>query len=212
VASPQFVFLDFDGTLVNSETVRLHAESQLLQSLSVDLNLLPAHDALEALSIAEFAALIGQLVGHEEDWESILRDTYEEAWSSHLRAHEGVYEFVTGLESRRLLVTDTPRHWLIKKLAWAGLPGEWANRAVTGDQVASRKPDPQVYLTALTIVGASAREVVAIEDSVAGVEAARAAGLKVFGFAGGLATLEELVAAGATPLESWSDAESLIDL
>jgi beta-phosphoglucomutase-like phosphatase (HAD superfamily) len=49
---------------------------------------------------------------------------------------------------------------------------------VAGDDVTSRKPDPEVFLTAVGELGVDgAREVVVIEDSAEGLQAARAAGL-----------------------------------
>jgi beta-phosphoglucomutase-like phosphatase (HAD superfamily) len=47
-----------------------------------------------------------------------------------------------------------------------------------GDEVAAPKPDPAVYLLALTRLGVPASAAVAIEDAPHGVAAARAAGLR----------------------------------
>jgi beta-phosphoglucomutase-like phosphatase (HAD superfamily) len=50
---------------------------------------------------------------------------------------------------------------------------------VAGDQVERKKPEPDVYLACLQRLGIGAEEAVAIEDSPAGVAAARAAGIAV---------------------------------
>jgi len=55
--------------------------------------------------------------------------------------------------------------------------------SVAGDEVATAKPEPDVYLAALQALGVPASRSVAIEDSVAGVSAALAAGMTVFGVA-----------------------------
>jgi beta-phosphoglucomutase-like phosphatase (HAD superfamily) len=49
---------------------------------------------------------------------------------------------------------------------------------VTGDQVAHRKPAPDVYLAAALRLGVDPQRSVAIEDSGPGIAAARAAGMK----------------------------------
>ena len=49
---------------------------------------------------------------------------------------------------------------------------------VTGDEVARRKPAPDVYLEAARRLGADPARSVAIEDSAPGIAAARAAGMK----------------------------------
>ena len=49
----------------------------------------------------------------------------------------------------------------------------------TRELAARSKPDPGVYLAALERLGVPARDALALEDSEAGVTAARAAGLRV---------------------------------
>ncbi len=50
---------------------------------------------------------------------------------------------------------------------------------LAGDMVRKKKPDPEIYLLALARSGLSPEECVVVEDSRNGVEAARAAGLRV---------------------------------
>lgn len=49
---------------------------------------------------------------------------------------------------------------------------------VSGEDVTRGKPDPEVFLTAAAKLGADPRRCVVFEDAVAGVEAARAAGMR----------------------------------
>ncbi len=52
------------------------------------------------------------------------------------------------------------------------------------DDLLAPKPAPDIFLRAVERLGAPAREVVVVEDSPAGVRAARAAGLRVVGLVG----------------------------
>lgn len=56
---------------------------------------------------------------------------------------------------------------------------DWFSVLVCGEDVHRKKPDPEVYLSALRQLGVSPLEAVAIEDSPGGVEAARAAHVPV---------------------------------
>ncbi len=56
---------------------------------------------------------------------------------------------------------------------------EWFAVAVCGEDVARKKPDPEVYVRALATLGLNPREALAIEDSPDGAAAARAAGVPV---------------------------------
>lgn len=50
---------------------------------------------------------------------------------------------------------------------------------VTGDMVTKRKPDPAIFTLAAELLGFTPQECLVFEDSVAGIEAARAAGCPV---------------------------------
>ena len=52
---------------------------------------------------------------------------------------------------------------------------------VDGHQVSHPKPHPEIYLRAAELLGAEPRECVVFEDSLTGIEAARAAGMAVVG-------------------------------
>ena len=55
---------------------------------------------------------------------------------------------------------------------------------LSGDDVANAKPDPEIYLRSVEGLGLEARQCLVVEDAVAGVEAARAAGCAVAAVAG----------------------------
>lgn len=56
---------------------------------------------------------------------------------------------------------------------------DWFAAMICGDEVAAKKPAPDVYLAALHALGLPADRAVAVEDSANGVRSARAAGLAV---------------------------------
>ncbi|WP_028225862.1 HAD family hydrolase [Paraburkholderia ferrariae] len=70
-------------------------------------------------------------------------------------------------------------------LARNGLDRFFGDRVYCADQVARPKPAPDVYLAAAHGMGVVPDACIVVEDSVAGVSAARAAGMTVLGFVGG---------------------------
>jgi beta-phosphoglucomutase len=58
---------------------------------------------------------------------------------------------------------------------------QYFRAVVTGAQVHHPKPDPEVYLRAAELLGVAARNCIVFEDSHSGVEAARAANMRVVG-------------------------------
>ncbi|WP_313674261.1 HAD family hydrolase [Mycolicibacterium sp.] len=72
----------------------------------------------------------------------------------------------------------TAGHWPAVHRALRDLLGDGAVEVlVTGDEVGRPKPDPDVYQHALWQLGVRAVDAIAVEDSVAGLRAARSAGL-----------------------------------
>jgi HAD superfamily hydrolase (TIGR01509 family) len=81
-------------------------------------------------------------------------------------------------ESIALAVGTTGSRRWVEPLLQRVLPSISWDVIVAGDDVDNRKPDPEVFLTALEKLGMDGPdEAVVIEDSVEGVEAARAGGL-----------------------------------
>lgn len=70
----------------------------------------------------------------------------------------------------------------VEELLSASLDRNWRSRfaaVVAGDEVASKKPAPDVYLEVLARLGYTAGECLAIEDSANGLRSASAAGIPV---------------------------------
>ena len=76
------------------------------------------------------------------------------------------------------VASNGPREFVNRSLAAAGL-GDAFHSVVGAEDVAAEKPSPDVYLEACRRLGAEPRQSVALEDSAAGVAAARRAGMSV---------------------------------
>jgi HAD superfamily hydrolase (TIGR01509 family) len=115
------------------------------------------------------------------------RGRYDEAILESYRRHAvpapGVPELVDGLRGRglKLAVASSSRTaWVETALEKLGL-GQVFTVVVTGDMVRHSKPDPQIYLLAAERLNVAPGRCLAIEDAPKGVQAARAAGMKVVG-------------------------------
>jgi beta-phosphoglucomutase-like phosphatase (HAD superfamily) len=87
-----------------------------------------------------------------------------------------------------------------------GLASLFGGNVFSADQVARGKPAPDLYMFAARTFRVSPENCIVVEDSALGVRAARAAGMSVIGFTGGVhagkAAAEPLAAAGACPVIS----------
>ncbi|MGA9747000.1 MAG: HAD-IA family hydrolase, partial [Nocardioides sp.] len=91
-----------------------------------------------------------------------------------------------------------------------GLEGRFAGRIFSGTEVAHGKPAPDLFLHAADRSGVEPARCAVIEDSVFGVRAGVAAGMTVYGFAGGLVSSARLAEAGAVVFEEMKDLVPLL--
>jgi len=91
---------------------------------------------------------------------------------------EGALELLATLpEGGWTVVTSGSRALASGRMRYVGLP--LPKRFVTADDVENGKPHPEAYLKGAEILGASPETCVVIEDAPAGVQSAKAAGMKV---------------------------------
>jgi beta-phosphoglucomutase-like phosphatase (HAD superfamily) len=94
-----------------------------------------------------------------------------------------------------------------------GLTGLWdrfAGRIFSAHDVARGKPAPDLFLHAAARMGVAPAACAVVEDSRWGVEAARAAGMRAFGYAGGLTPAERLEGAGTIVFRDMRDLPALL--
>jgi beta-phosphoglucomutase family hydrolase len=95
----------------------------------------------------------------------------------------GAAEWVRRLNQekwRQAIASSAPRANVEAVLEVIGLAGCF-QAIVSAEDVTAGKPDPQVFLTAAARLGAAPAECIVVEDAVAGVEAARRAGMRSIG-------------------------------
>ncbi|OMD03090.1 beta-phosphoglucomutase, partial [Paenibacillus odorifer] len=93
----------------------------------------------------------------------------------------GVKEYLTGMRSRGIGIAlgsaSKNAEFILNKLNITDL----FDAVVDGNKVSLAKPDPEVFLIAAQEIGLQPDECVVFEDAEAGVQAGKAAGMKVVG-------------------------------
>jgi HAD superfamily hydrolase (TIGR01509 family) len=100
------------------------------------------------------------------------------------RLRPGVEAFIRAAIARRqtLAIATTTTSSNVEDLLSGTLGGDWRRlfaTVVAGDEVARKKPAPDVYLEVLARLGRAADECLAIEDSANGLKAAASTGIPV---------------------------------
>jgi HAD superfamily hydrolase (TIGR01509 family) len=176
------VIFDFDGLILDTETPEFTAWQEAYEALGVTLEMRIWSQSIGTMD-SEWDPWqhLEELVGGPVDRESIrvARNARHHALIDLEEARPGVEAWLDQARDLGLAVavaSSSARPWVTTYLSRLGLLDRFAVIA-TGDRVPRTKPDPAVYRLALTELGVAATEAIAVEDSVNGVQAAKAAGL-----------------------------------
>ena len=107
------------------------------------------------------------------------------AFEAELTAMAGIAEAVGLLTLPFCVASSSDPVRLRRSLGLTGLLPLFEGRVFSSAQVARGKPFPDLFLFAAERMGIAPDNCLVIEDSVPGVQAARAAGMRVVGFTGG---------------------------
>ena len=182
------VIFDMDGVLVDNANAHIEAFQVFCKRYGIDLPLdtfskmfgMTNEDIIPALLPSDIVKAKGLQVLSDEK-EAIYREQYAKT----IKPVPGLIEFVHDLKKHgvKLAVGSSGCaanvDFVIKSL---GLE-DCFDAVVNGDMITRGKPDPEVFLLAAKLLGLPATECVVIEDSFAGIDAARAAGAAVIALA-----------------------------
>ena len=102
-----------------------------------------------------------------------------------LKGVEGIGEAITGLGARVCVASSSSTERIRASLRIVGYSGLFEPNIFSAADVASGKPEPDIFLHAARRLGADPENCLVVEDSAPGVTAARRANMAVFGFTGG---------------------------
>ncbi len=175
------VLLDFDGTLLDSESSHLQSweEAFALHGVAFDR---PAWVAAVGGHGSDPSAQLGLA------FDPALRRDRELELVHALELREGVEELLA-LPGRFAVVSSSPRSWVVPHLERLGLLGA-LELVVTREDAPRPKPAPDLYEEALRRLGVDGG--VAVEDSANGVAAARTAGLPTLAVPGPVTAGQDL--------------------
>ncbi|MFC5006684.1 HAD family hydrolase [Dactylosporangium cerinum] len=178
------MLFDMDGTLVDSEKVWSVGLTELATHYGGVLSAQARH-AMVGSNMTDSMRLLHADLGLPASvstdasvgW---LEARVKELFHGGIEWRPGAKELLAALRSEGVplaLVTATHRHLVDVALLTIGADN--FDAVVAGDEVDRTKPHPMPYLTAARLVGATAAQCVAVEDSPNGVLSARAAGCAV---------------------------------
>ena len=174
------IVFDFNGTLSDDEPILYAVYAELFAEHGRPLT---EAEYVEHLAGHSEEEIIERWLGHVTDELIASRiDRYIARASDGSSVDEDVRAAVRYAAGRvpTAIVSAAARREIEPVLAAAGLDGSFTT-VVASDDVVSCKPDPEAYLLVADRLGVAAADIVAFEDTEAGVASAKAAGMHVVG-------------------------------
>lgn len=182
------VIFDCDGVLIDSERLAVKVDVRVLADLGWPLSEAEVIERFVGRSDRDTRLAIEAHLGHElpTDWEAEYEALCRDAFASQLTPVDGVVEALDRITSPTCVASSGTHDHLRYTLGLTGLYERFAGRIFSVEDVARGKPFPDLFLHAAERMGAEPGSCAVVEDSHAGVTAARAAGMRVLAFGGGL--------------------------
>jgi HAD superfamily hydrolase (TIGR01509 family) len=200
------VIFDCDGVLVDSEQLANATLAELMTSLGYPISAEEAIRTFTGRSLADVVTLAENLLGRPIPAD--IGERYGQRLLARFRSElapvAGVHAAIAALPYRRCVASSSTRERLLLSLELTGLAPLFGEHVYSATQVSRGKPAPDLFLFAARSEGEPPSNCIVIEDSLLGVEAARAAGMAVIGFTGASHAsdnlAESLVTAGASSI------------
>jgi HAD superfamily hydrolase (TIGR01509 family) len=201
---PDLVIFDFDGVLVDSETIsaRMLVDALAAYEVTIDAAFVARHFLGRSYPVVLQRIREDFAVALPPGFEAEYRARLLAAFRRDLRAMAGAAAAVAALPVPSWIATSSSPQRVAESLRITGLAPLFEGRVTTVSDVARGKPAPDLFLHAARLAGAAPKRCLVIEDSAPGLIAAAAAGMPAWHFTGGTHFAEGVpeLPAGACPL------------
>jgi beta-phosphoglucomutase len=178
----QAVIFDMDGVIVDSHPIHKKAWRRFLDSVGKEV---PEEDLDFILDGRKKEDILRHFLGdltpeeiHRLGHEKEL--LFREEARAQLRPVEGVEQLLNSLSRAKIKLgvassgSDSRVNFVLRELHLL----EYFSAVVAGDEVSVGKPDPAIFRLTSQKLNVASNEILVFEDSVSGVKAARAAGMR----------------------------------
>jgi HAD superfamily hydrolase (TIGR01509 family) len=180
------VIFDCDGVLVDSEPIAIRVEAGILGRLGMPLSEAEIVERFVGRSPSVMRAAVAEHLGRPltPDWDAEFHHLYAAAYEAELEPVAGIEDALDEITLATCVASSSEPDSLRHKLELTGLYDRFADRIFSASEVRHGKPAPDLFLLAAERMGVTPEACAVVEDSRFGVEAARAAGMDVFAYAG----------------------------
>ncbi|CAN5352581.1 HAD family hydrolase [soil metagenome] len=215
-APAKAVIFDCDGTLVDSETIGMTALHEEARKLGFSLPLAQALDAFRGRRMALCVEMIEAGLGQAApgDFIATVRRAMADKFREGISAMPGAPALLEGLRQAGVpycIASNGPQDKMELTLRLSGLHAYFEKHVFSAYEVGHWKPSPQLFLHAAREMGVDASDCAVVEDSLPGLAAGLAAGMRVYSMCD-RDTVPADVAARVVPIDGLADLHAAFGL
>lgn len=179
------IIFDCDGVLVDSEAISARVFQAMISELGFEVDFETVLEQITGTSMKENLLFISEIINGDlpASFENEFRKRSYEAFKTDIKPLNGIPELLKKIKVPVGVASSGPVEKIRLNLTTTNLIHFFGENIFSSYEIGSWKPDPQIYLHAAKKMGFKPEECAVIEDSLPGIQAAKAGGFDVFGFA-----------------------------
>lgn len=211
--SYQAILFDCDGVIVDTEALSNRLFRQALGELGLNLSHQDMHTHFSGYTTESNLKTAAQMLGSPlpEGFAMTLKQRFLSEINTSLEPIPGVRSLLDKIQVPIAMATNANRAEMNFKLEKINLSQRFSVRFCVED-VENPKPAPDLYLKAASALSVAPKDCIVIEDSLAGIAAGRAAGMRVLAYSGDMNPADQLNAGATACFKDMSQLPALLGL
>ena len=188
LSRPDLIIFDFDGVIADSETLSNELLAAFLTAEGAPTTI---DDSMRLFMGRRWSDNLERMAAHlgrplAADFDDRFKAFARPRMRSEVLPVPGSKSFIELFAHRAQCIASSSSHdWLNHTTARFGFADRFEGRMFSGTEVSNGKPAPDLFLLAAERMGVTPARSLVIEDSPAGIEGARAAGMTAIGLTAG---------------------------
>lgn len=179
------ILFDFDGVIADSIKLVTTTESAVLKKFGIELSPLAIEENYGGMGDKKFFGLMVEQYKLKCKAENLQKEKFLMLKEKihEVQPIEGVLELINMLHKNNFKLavgSGSPRYFIEMVLDYFGVKNKFQS-IVSADDVEQGKPYPDIFLKAAKNLGVEPKESIVIEDSLKGMQSAKAAGIPCIG-------------------------------
>ena len=178
------IIFDCDGVLVDSEGISNSILVEMANSVGAKIELKYALENFAGKSLKSVFQHIEELIEKKipNSFEKEYRERTFKAFKTELKPIKGIHNLLNEISLQYCVASSGPTEKIRLNLTTTKLIEKFENKIFSSYEIGSWKPNPEIFEYAAKKMGFEPNQCAVIEDSIAGIIAARKGGFDVFGF------------------------------